>query len=89
MLTSVSVFLAKSSFTLLRRKIFRGVWRRLGRILRPCCRGWSLGGCLLRLWPDEGLGVFWRRRLGILGVLGENRLGFDDHGEINVASGLH
>ena len=85
-LTSVPVILASLCLTLPGQGIILVVGGRLGRVLELRCRG-RLG--VRRFWPDEGLGVFWRRRLGVLGVLVGNRFVLDDHGGMSVASGLH
>lgn len=87
MLTSVPVFLSDPDFTLLRREILSGPWRRLRRVLGLCYRGRPLQGC--GAWLSGGFCIFWRGWLGVRVVLVESRLGLDDHGEMIEASGLH
>jgi len=86
-LTSVPVIMASLCLTLPGQEVVLVVGGWLGRILELRCRGRLLG--VRRFWPDEGLGVFWRRWLGVLGVLVGNRFVLDDHGGMCVASGLH
>lgn len=52
-----------------------------------CCWGGPLGGRSPR--PSGDFCIFWRRRLGVLVIMVESRLGLDDHGEMVEASGLH
>jgi len=86
-LTSVPVNLASLCLTLPGQWVILVVGGRLGRVLEVCCRVRLLG--VRRFWPDEGLGVFWRGWLDVLGVLVGNRFVLDDHGGMSVASGLH